>query len=147
MSNRRNYEISLFNPFSELAELEKNFFGNPYGFFRNRNLGAFRTDIKDEGDAYLLEADLPGFRKEDIGVDISEDVMTIKAERKTEREDKDSKGKYICCERSYGSFTRQFDLSGINAENISAKYENGVLTMKLPKKTPTVPETRRLTID
>jgi HSP20 family protein len=147
MLNRRSNELSLYNPFHDMDEFEKTFFGDLYGFPVANVLGEFRTDIKDEGDAYVLEADLPGFKKEDINVDINNDAMTIRAERHSEREEKDKKGKYIRCERSYGSYSRQFDLTGINAENITAKYDNGVLTLSLPKRVPTVPESRRLTIE
>ncbi len=147
MQNKRGNELGLYNPFRGIDEFEKRFFGDPYGFFGNNVLGEFRTDIKDEGDAFVLEADLPGFKKEDINVDINNDVMTVRAERHSEREEKDKKGKYIRCERSYGAYSRQFDLSGINSERIAAKYENGVLTLNLPKKVPSVPESRRLSIE
>ena len=154
MQNRRNDELGLYNPFRGMDEFEKQLFGNPFGFFGKGALGEFRTDIKDDGNAFILEADLPGFRKEDINVDINNDIMTISAERHFEHrsencseQEKDQKGKYIRCERSYGSYSRQFDLSGVNAEGITAKYDNGVLTMSLPKKVPTVPESRRLIIE
>ena len=75
------------------------------------------------------------------------DVLTINAERHSEHEDEDKKKNYIRCERSYGSYTRSFDISGIDSDGISAKYENGVLTVKMPKKTPAVPESRRLEIE
>ena len=106
--------------------------------------GAFKTDIKDEGDKFVIEADMPGFNKDDIKVDLNGDVMTISAERHSEHEDKEKKGKYIRCERSYGMYRRQFDVSEINVEGIDGKYENGVLTLELPKKTPTAPVSRRL---
>ncbi|MGI6716584.1 MAG: Hsp20/alpha crystallin family protein [Eubacteriales bacterium] len=147
MLSRRNNEVGFYNPFRELEEFEKRFFAEPFGFFGRNWWGQFQTDIRDEGDAYVLEADLPGFNKEDIKVDINNDVMTIKAERKSQKEEKDNKGRYICCERSYGSYVRQFDLTGINADNITAKYENGVLTMTLPKLTPTASESRRIVIE
>lgn len=147
MLNRKNNELSLYNPFGELEEFRKRFFAEPFGFFGRDFLAEFQTDIRDEGDTYVMEADLPGFRKEDIKVDISNDIMTIRAERRSKRDEKDSGGKYICCERSYGSYSRQFDLTGIKAEDIKAKYDNGVLTMTLPKKEPAVPESRRIEIE
>lgn len=147
MQNRRGTELGFFNPFRGLDDFEKRFFGDAYSPFGRNVLGEFRTDIRDEGDILVLEADLPGFKKEDINVDINNDIMTIRAERRFEREEKDKKGKYLCCERSYGAYSRQFDLTGVNAENISAKYDNGVLTLQLPKKTPVAPESRRLEIE
>ncbi|MDD4124925.1 MAG: Hsp20/alpha crystallin family protein [Eubacteriales bacterium] len=150
MQNKKSNELGLYNPFRELDEFQKRFFGDPYGFFGKNTIIEFRTDIRDDGDAFVLEADLPGFRKEDINVDINNDIMTVRAERHSEHrseQENETKGKYIRCERSYGSYSRQFDLSGVNAEGITAKYDNGVLTMNLPKKVPTVPESRRIAIE
>ena len=130
------------------AELEREFFGmNPYGFFRDTGLGEFRTDLKDTGDSYVLEADLPGFDKKDINIEMNGDVLTISAERHSEHEEEDKKKNYIRCERSYGSYQREFDISGVEADKIGAKYENGVLTLTMPKKTKTLPETKKLVIE
>ena len=142
--SRRNN--SLYNPFKEMDELEKSFFGNPFGFFSG-TLDEFKTDIKDEGDRYELEADLPGFDKKDINLDVNGDVLTVKAERHSEHEEKDKKGKYVRCERSYGSYSREFDLSGVKADEITAKYENGVLKLTLPKKTEELPKSHHLEIE
>ena len=138
---------SLYNPFREMDEFEKQFFGSPYGFFSGGALDEFKTDIKDEGDHYELEADLPGFEKKDIKLDINGDVLTVSAERHSEHEEKDKKGKYVRCERSYGSYSREFDLSGVKADEITAKYENGVLKLTMPKKTETLPQSHRLEIE
>ena len=138
---------SVYNPFREMDEFEKHFFGNPLGFFDAAAMEEFKTDIKDEGDHYVLEADLPGFDKKDIHVDTSGDVLTIRAERHSEHEDKDKKGKYVRCERSYGSYSREFDLSGVKADEIKAKYENGVLKLTMPKKDSSLPEGHHLEIE
>ena len=138
---------SVYNPFREMDEFEKQFFGNPFGFFGSGAIEEFKADIKDEGDHYELEADLPGFDKKDIHVDTSGDVLTIRAERHSEHEDKDKKGKYVRCERSYGSYSRAFDLSGVKADEIKAKYENGVLKLVLPKKSAIQPQSSRIAID
>ena len=94
----------------------------------------------------LLEADLPGFKKEDISVDIEGETLTIRAERTEEKEEKDGKGNFVKRERSYGSFSRSFDMTGIRTEDVSAAYENGVLKLTLPKKQETLPTSRRLEI-
>ena len=86
----------------------------------------------ESGNNYILEADLPGFEKGDIKLDVKDDILTIKAERPTETEKKDKDSRRICCERSYGSYSRQFDVSGIDTDKISAKYENGVLKLTMP---------------
>lgn len=137
---------SLYNPFKEMDELENSFFGSPFGFFTNA-IDEFKTDIKDEGDHYELIADLPGFDKKDIKLDISDDTLTVSAQRHSEHEEKDKKGKYIRCERSYGNYSRSFDLSGVKADEVTAKYENGVLKLTMPKKTETKSSSRRLEIE
>lgn len=93
-----------------------------------------------------LEAELPGFNKEDIHIDLSDGMLTISAERRSESEKKDGKGNVIHSERVYGKFERSFDVSAVNEADISAEYTDGVLKLHLPKKTEVVPETRRLEI-
>ena len=72
--------------------------------------------------------------------------MTITAERHSDHEEKDKKGNYLRCERSYGSYQRSFDLSGIDESGIKAEYADGVLKLTLPKKSPEVPAARRIEI-
>ena len=135
----RNNNASLMDLFDEF---ERSVFGE-----NGRRTPMFSTDIKDEGDKYVLIADMPGFSKDDIKLDVDSDVLTVSAERHSEHEDKDKKGKYIRCERSYGSYQRSFDVSGVKTEDIKAKYENGVLTLDMPKKTETIEGKRRLAIE
>ena len=132
---RKNHNVSNFNPFHDFDELERAFFGNR-DFLGD--VGTFKTDIQDKGDSYLLEADLPGFKKEDIHVDVDGDTMTIRAERHSEHEDQDKKGNYVRCERSYGSYQRAFDISGVEVADISAQYNDGVLKLNMPKKSAVV---------
>ena len=139
----RKRAVAWYNPFEDLDEMQRRFL--------NINLGEsaitdFKTDIRDNGDSYLLEADLPGFKKEDISVDIEGETLTIRAERTEEKEEKDGKGNFVKRERSYGSFSRSFDMTGIRTEDVSAAYENGVLKLTLPKKQETLPTSRRLEI-
>ncbi len=147
---RRNnhHQVNAYNPFREMEDFERNFFENPWGsFFGMQDLAEFKTDVTDEGDHYLLEADLPGFDKKDIHLDISGDTLTVHAERRSKVEEKDKKDKIIRMERSYGSYSRQFDVSGIDTEKIKAKYENGVLKLTMPKKEADLPASKRLMIE
>lgn len=140
--------LSSFNPFRELENFEREFFGtSPFTSFKTDILNGFKTDIKDIGSVYELSADLPGFKKEDINIDINNNTLTISAERKSEKEEKNDEGNYIRRERSYGSFSRSFDLSGIEAENIKAKYTDGVLTITLPKQDKQLQNNRKLEIE
>ncbi len=145
-NNNRN--LNSYNPFREMEEFERSFFDSPFRtFFNSGELAEFKTDITDEGDHYLLEADLPGFDKKDIQLDVSGDTLTVKAERRSKIEEKDKKDKIVRVERSYGSYSRQFDVSGINTDGIKARYENGVLQLTLPKREVALPEARRLEIE
>lgn len=127
-----------FNVFDPFADFDR--------FYDDRQMPSIRTDIKDNGDAFELSAELPGFNKEDITIDIDKDRLVISAEHSENKDEKDENGKYIRRERSYGSFTRSFDISAVNAAAISAKYENGVLTLDMPKKSPEQEGARRLQI-
>ncbi len=117
-------------------------------FFRKSNaeLPAFRADIRDTGDSYVLEAELPGFKKEDISLDLKDSILTITAAHSESSEEKDDKGTYIRRERRYGSFQRSFDVTGIDVTAISAAYDSGVLAVTLPKAKPAVPESHRIAI-
>ena len=140
--NTRSY-LNTYNPFREMEELERNAFGS---FFGNSDLAAFKTDVTDEGDHYLLETDLPGFEKQDIHLDLQGDVLTLRAERHSKLEQKEQ-GQILQMERSYGSYSRQFDVSGVDTGRITAKYENGVLKLVLPKQEQVPPDTRQLEIE
>ena len=127
------------NPF---ADLDKDFFGNQMSTITD-----FQTDVQDTGDAFLLEADLPGFDKKDISIDIHDHRLTIKAVRHLKVEEKDKKKNYIRQERSYGSFTRTFEIDGIDENKITAAYTDGVLKLTLPKLIEQKPISQKITIE
>lgn len=108
------------------------------------NFGGFGTDVTDEGNAYKLVADLPGFKKEDIHINVENDMLTVSAERHSEVEDESKKGKFVRRERSYGSYQRSFSLGDIDVSGIQANYNDGVLTVELPKKQ--IPESTKTEI-
>ena len=118
---------------------EQNVFGE-----MDRTLGGFETDIQDKGDRYVMEAELPGFEKEDIRLSVENGYLTISAEHREEASD--DKKQYIRRERKYGSFARSFSIEGVDTEKISAEYKNGVLVIDLPKRTPAVPPSQRIEI-
>lgn len=129
-----------YNPFRDFEDINRAFFGD-------NGLAEFKTDIRDMGDAFQLEADLPGFRKEDISLSLNGETLTIKAERHSDFEDQDKKAGYLRCERSYGSYTRSFDISGVDTTAIKASYNNGVLTLKLPKMSHRLPDAQTIEIE
>ena len=136
--DRHTRNMASFDPFRMLDDMDRRFFANVPA------VSAFRTDVIDTGDAFKLESELPGFKKEDIKIDIENDCLTISAERSTDN--KDEKDNYVKRERFYGSFSRSFDVSGINVDGIEAAYNDGVLTVTLPKKAAELPASRRLEI-
>ena len=130
--------VAAFDPFREMDSLSRALANNGCA------VSNFRTDVSDTGDAFVLECELPGFRKEDISIDVKEELLTVSAERKLEDEEK--KAGFVRRERFYGSFSRSFDVTGINTEEVAAKYADGVLTLTLPKKAEEVPASHRIEI-
>lgn len=126
--------------FRYFDDMERAFFGG------NTDIAPCKTDILDEGNRFVLKADLPGFKKEDIHLDIEGDRLTISAEHSEENKTEDQKNNFIRRERRHGSMSRSFDISSIDANHIEAKFENGVLELDLPKKQETVPANHRIEI-
>lgn len=90
------------------------------------------VDVYEEDHKYVVKAELPGVNKDDIDVSVSGDTLTIKGERKDEREEKEEN--YYLSERSYGNFVRSMKLpSTVDADNIEASFDDGVLEVKLPR--------------
>lgn len=122
---RRNHDmLDLFDDF------DREFFGGfpQYTFKQNY----MRTDVLDRGDHYELSAELPGFTKEDIHMDLNDNTLVIHAEHKDKKEEK--KEDFVKRERFYGSFSRSFDVTGVDTDHIDASYHEGILTVNLPKK-------------
>ena len=134
--DRRMHRLSNYDPFHEMDE----FFNST---MRAVNT-AFNTDVIDNGDSFELDAELPGFKKEDIHLSIENDCLTISAERKLNKDEK--LPNFVKRERFYGSCSRSFDLTGIDVDKISAAYVDGVLKLTLPKESEEVPVSRSIQI-
>ena len=128
-----------FDLLDAFRDFEKDFFGS------EMPVSTCKTDIREEDGKFILDAEMPGFEKEDIKIDIEGDLLCLSAERKAENETK--QGTFIRRERSYGSFKRSFNIENVEADKIEAEYKNGVLTVVLPKKGEQTPKTRRLEIN
>ena len=97
------------------------------------------VDIYETKDAIVLDAELPGLNQKEISVTVVDNVLTIKGEKKQEKEVKEEN--YHRVERSYGSFSRSFTLPvGVKADSIKASYKDGVLKVSLPKAEETKPK-------
>jgi HSP20 family protein len=97
------------------------------------------VDIHETEDGYIVKADLPGMKKEDIQIDLKNSTLTLKGEKKFE--ETVSKDNYVRTERAYGTFVRSFTLPhNVDAEKIRASYKDGVLELALPKKEEAKPK-------
>lgn len=135
----------LFPSRRSLMNLNRGFFNDTFdNFFSNSE--DFSVDIIEKEDAYTLEADLPGLTKEDIQLDYTNNVLSISAHQETNKEEKDDEGNYIRRERSSRSYSRQFLIKNVDEDAIKASFENGVLTVDLPKKEEDTPETKKIEI-
>ena len=96
----------------------------------------FRVDLKEVDDSYLIEADLPGIKKEDISLQYANNYLTIVAKRHDSQET--NQDNYLRRERRYGEFQRSFYIGNVEENKIDAEFKDGVLTITLPKKDKTV---------
>jgi HSP20 family protein len=133
--------LAPWRPFREMENMERYFediFGQPLlpAVWRRMpvvEMGwAPAIEVFEKKDKFVVKAEIPGMKEEDIDVSVVGDILTIKGERNTESEVKEED--YYCCERSYGSFSRSIALpSSVDAKKIEASYEDGVLEVSLPK--------------
>ncbi|MEE0022363.1 Hsp20 family protein [Ruminococcus sp.] len=138
------FERTGYDLFHSMRDWENEFFGSDKTAAQLRSC---KTDIRDTGDDYIMEAELPGFTKEEIKLDVQDDVLTLTAVHKEKTEEEKAKdGTYLRKERSRCSYQQKLDLSGIDVEHLEASYENGILTLKMPKKKPQIPASKRIAI-
>ena len=152
---KRDVTGTFLSPFEEIERWFDEAWTRPLSLFARPVLPMYSVegfekiiptvDMYEEGNEVVMKADLPGVRKEDIHLDVSENVLTISGERKTE--EKGEKGTLYTCELSYGSFSRSFELpAGVDMEKITAHLTDGVLAIRLPKTEIAGKETRHITI-
>ncbi len=122
-------------------------FGRPEHVLYGKNASRMmKTDVKETDEGYEVDVDLPGFNKDEIKLELNNGYLTISTEKSLNKE---NKGKMLRQERYVGTMQRSFYVgSSITEEDIKAKYENGVLNLKLPKKdVRKVPEKRQILIE
>lgn len=98
------------------------------------NFDVMKCDVYEKDGAYHIEADIPGFKKDEISVDCENGYVTISAEKNTENEEKDENKKYIKRERFYGKTVRKFYVGDVDSDKIQAEYKDGMLELVVPKE-------------
>jgi HSP20 family protein len=132
--------LNRWDPFTEIARLQDEMSRHFVPSEKGRGPGFVPpVDIFEDKDAIYLKAELPGVKPDDVKLHVENNVLTLTGERKFEKEEK--KEGYHRVERSYGAFTRSFSLpNNVAGDQVAAELTDGVLTVKLPKKTEAQPK-------
>ncbi len=147
---------SLLTPFEDIERWFNEAWTSPFSLLTARTLPIFgaadfetltpAVDMYEDGKELVMKADLPGVKKEDLHLEIAEHTLTLSGEKKME--ETTEKGGIYSCERSYGSFSRSFELpSDVDTGKITASLKEGVLEMRLPKTETAEKETRKIPIN
>ena len=133
------------------------FFSDPFGMmapqgrdplYGKHAKNLMKTDVRETEDSYELDIDLPGFKKDEVSVELKNGCLTIQAAKGLDKEETDKKGKYIRQERYAGSCSRSFYVGDVQPGEVKGKYESGVLTLTIPKKDqPQVAASNRIAIE
>lgn len=125
---------NLFDDWMDFP-FENEFFGKRNPLYGKHAKNMMKTDVRETDNSYEVDIDLPGFKKDEISVELKDGYLTINAAKGLDKDQKDKGGSYIRRERYAGSMTRSFFVgNGITKEEIHAKYENGILMLSVPKK-------------
>ena len=142
--NKSRGGLARNDDFMSLSRVFDDFFNDSFfptmGFDRH----PIKADIRETDKEYVIDAEIPGVKKEDIKLDLRDDVLSISVEHK--EEDKEERKGYIRKERRYGAFSRSFYVENVKHEDVKAKYDNGVLTITLPKEKEGKDNSRKIDI-
>lgn len=134
---------NLFDDFMDDA-FERNFFGGRNPLYGKHSKNLMKTDVKETETGYELDIDLPGFKKDEISAHLEDGYLTVSAAKGVDNDEKDNEGRYIRRERYSGSMTRSFYVgNAVTEEDIKAKYEDGILSLSIPKKDPKAVEAKK----
>lgn len=127
---------NLFDEFGfpDFPDVNKELYGK-----HAKNL--MKTDVRDVDGGYEVDIDLPGFKKDEIQIQLKEGVLTVSAAKGVDKDEKDQKGKYVRRERFAGSMSRSFYVGEhVTPEDVHPRYENGILSFRVPKDDQTEKE-------
>ena len=116
---------------------DSNFWGKRNPLYGKHAQNMMKTDIREKDDAYELDVDLPGFKKDEIKIQLKDGYLTLSAAKGLDKDEQDKKGNYIRRERYAGAMQRSFYVgNAVTQDEIKAKYEDGILKVFIPKKDP-----------
>ena len=130
--NKKNKEISTNTGFEDFYKVLDDYFSNDWPFKRTLTHDTFKVDVEDNGNEYLIEAEVPGIDKKDINVELNDGKLMISITRDENSESK--KKNFIHRERPYSSMSRSIYLEDAKPDGIKAKLENGLLKVVVPKE-------------
>lgn len=114
---------------------DREFWGRKNPLYGKHAKNMMKTDIREHDEGYELDVDLPGFKKDEISVQLDNGYLTISAAKGLDKDEQDKKGKYIRKERYAGTMQRSFYIGdAVTQEDVKAKFEDGILKLSLPKK-------------
>ena len=123
---------------------ERDFWGRKNPLYGKNAKNIMKTDIKEHDGGYELDIDLPGFKKDEITIDLDNGYLTISAAKGMDKDEQDKKGKYIRRERYAGAVQRSFYVGdAVTEEDVKAKFEDGILRLSIPKKDAKAVETKK----
>ncbi|MDC7290062.1 Hsp20/alpha crystallin family protein [Blautia schinkii] len=128
---------NLFDDFDEWMDFPSvtELMGKKNPLYGKHARNMMKTDVRETDNGYEVDIDLPGFKKDDINVQLKDGYLTISAAKSLDKEEKDKKGSFIRRERYAGSMSRSFYIgNAVTEEEIHAKYEDGILKLAVPKK-------------
>ena len=141
------YMPSIFN--NSVFDNFDNWMDFSFPSFNQRLYGAsssqlMKTDVKETDKDYEVSIDLPGFKKDEISIDLDNGYLTISAAKGLDKDEQDKKGKYIRKERYAGAMQRSFYVGdAVTEEDVKAKFEDGILRLSIPKKDAKAVETKK----
>lgn len=134
MANLRKYDYGFLDDnFNDFYNMIDSFFNGNDRKTSLVNNSTFKVDIKEDKESYKVIAEMPGFTKDDINIELDDDKLTLSVEKTEEKDESNEEEKYIHKERKSSKMTRTMHFENIDSENIEANLNDGLLEIKLPK--------------
>ncbi|HJC92462.1 Hsp20/alpha crystallin family protein [Mediterraneibacter glycyrrhizinilyticus] len=125
-------------------DFDRDFWGRKNPLYGKNAKNIMKTDIREHDTGYELDVDLPGFKKDEINIELENGYLTISAAKGLDKDEQDKKGKYIRKERYAGAMQRSFYVGdAVTEEDVKAKFEDGILKLSIPKKDAKEVETKK----